>query len=231
MALEPRLELSRGYGVFSGNTRDLYFDLLLWYCSLASLSGYLSFFSGFVVPSLLSVLVLNIPSNYVLARDMIRRENVRPPKRWSDEMNLIALAFNIYESDGDKPQSYKQALKSMFYPKWLKAMKDEMKSLYLNKTWILVPRSKDCTIVECRWLFKLKQELNGLRYKARLVAKGFTQQEGVDYPEIFAHVVKFTTVRLMLSLCAYFDWDLKQMDVKTAFLHGDLDHVSTCGVC
>ena len=73
----------------------------------------------------------------------------------------------------------------------------------------LVPRPKDCTIVECRWLFKLKEELNGLRYKARLVAKGFTQQEGVDYTEIFAPVVNFTTVRLMLALCAFFEWDLK----------------------
>ena len=51
-------------------------------------------------------------------------------------MNLIALAFNVHESDGDEPQSYKQALKSMVYPKWLMAMEDEMKSLMLNKTWI-----------------------------------------------------------------------------------------------
>ena len=56
-----------------------------------------------------------------------------------------------------------------------------------------------------------------------MVAKDFTQQEGVDYTEIFAHVVKFTTVRLMLALCAFFNREMKQMDVKTVFLHGDLD--------
>ena len=163
-----------------------------------------------------------VPNDYLLTRDRGKRIR-KPPKRYGDELNLLALAFNVHESDGDEPQSYKQALKSMFYPKWLIAMEDEMKSLILNKTWILVPKPKDCTVVECRWLFKLKQELNGLRYKVRLVAKGFTQQEGVDYTEIFAPVVKFTTVRFMLALCAFFDWDLKQMDVKTAFLHGDLD--------
>ncbi|KZV46037.1 hypothetical protein F511_11353 [Dorcoceras hygrometricum] len=101
-------------------------------------------------------------------------------------------------------------------------MHEEINSMHVNKTWELVPKPPNCSVVDCKWLFKVKSEGNSVRYKARLVAKGFTQREGVDYTEIFAPVVKFTTVRIMLALCAQFDWELKQMDVKTAFLHGDL---------
>lgn len=111
----------------------------------------------------------------------------------------------------------------MHFTKWFEAMKAEIHSLYLNNTWILVLKPANCSIVECKWLFKVKQESDHVRFKARLVAKGFTQKEGVDYTEIFAPVVKFTTVRIMLALVAHYDWELKQMDVTTAFLHGDLD--------
>ncbi|KAL0458871.1 UNVERIFIED_CONTAM: Retrovirus-related Pol polyprotein from transposon TNT 1-94 [Sesamum latifolium] len=70
---------------------------------------------------------------------------------------------------------------------------------------------------------QIKQENESTRYKARLVAKGFTQKEGIEFTEIFSPVVKYTTVRIILALTAHFNWELKQMDVKTAFLHGDLD--------
>ncbi|KAL0401978.1 UNVERIFIED_CONTAM: Retrovirus-related Pol polyprotein from transposon TNT 1-94 [Sesamum latifolium] len=102
-------------------------------------------------------------------------------------------------------------------------MNEEIDSLRKNKTWILVPKSKDASIVDCKWIFKLKEENGTTRYKARLVAKGFTQKEGIDYTEIFSPVVEFTTVRIILALVAHFDWELKQMEVKTAFLQGDLD--------
>ncbi|KAL0412930.1 UNVERIFIED_CONTAM: Retrovirus-related Pol polyprotein from transposon TNT 1-94 [Sesamum radiatum] len=102
-------------------------------------------------------------------------------------------------------------------------MEEEISSLMKNKTWTLVPKPKNTSIVDCKWLFKIKQENESTRYKARLVAKGFTQKEGIDFTEIFSPVVKYTTVRIILALTAHFNWELKQMDVKTAFLHGDLD--------
>ena len=105
-------------------------------------------------------------------------------------------------------------------------MKEEMGSMYSNQTWTLVPRPPKTQLIDSKWIYKLKEGLkphDPPRFKARLVAKGFSQIEGIDYNDIFAPVVKYKTMRLMLSMCAVFDWELEQMDVKTAFLHGTLD--------
>ncbi|CAH9089803.1 unnamed protein product [Cuscuta europaea] len=166
--------------------------------------------------------------DYVLARDRTRR-NI---KRISDSMTDYAFhlydtslfAFSVFETlELNEPKTYQEALASRESKNWLCAMQSEIDSLKLNKTWTLVPRTPNCSVVECKWLFKVKEEPNDIRFKARLVAKGFTQKEGVDYAEIFAPVVKFTTIRMMLALVAHNDWEMKQMDVTTAFLHGELD--------
>ncbi|CAM8969523.1 unnamed protein product [Rhodiola kirilowii] len=105
-------------------------------------------------------------------------------------------------------------------------MKEEMKSLMTNNTWTFVKKPEGKRIVKCKWLLRLKEGMNEgdpPRFKARLVAKGFTQKEGVDYTEICSPAVKFKTIRIMLSLVAVYDLELEQMDVKTAFLHGELD--------
>ena len=105
-------------------------------------------------------------------------------------------------------------------------MNEEMDSLRQNKTWILVPKPKDVKLVDCKWLYKLKEGINQTdppRYKARLVAKGYTQRAGIHFTEIFSPVVKFKTIRLMLSIVAHHGLQLEQLDVKTAFLHGELE--------
>ncbi|CAH9067875.1 unnamed protein product [Cuscuta epithymum] len=166
--------------------------------------------------------------DYQLARDRSRRAIRRTADSMPDYAFIVhdtsMFAFSVFESlELNEPKTYREALGSKESQKWISAMKSEMDSLRVNQTWTLVPRPPNCSVVECKWLFKVKEEPSDVRFKARLVAKGFTQKEGVDYAEIFAPVVKFTTIRMMLALVAHHDWEMKQMDVTTAFLHGELD--------
>lgn len=110
------------------------------------------------------------------------------------------------------------------HPHWVKAMQLELSALHRTATWDLTSLPPGKSIVGCRWVYKVKTRADGSieRYKARLVARGFTQEHGLDYDETFAPVARMTTVRVLLALAALRNWDLHQMDVKNAFLNGDL---------
>jgi hypothetical protein len=108
---------------------------------------------------------------------------------------------------------------------WQQAMNEELKALTDNHTWSVVPLPTGKQAVGCRWIFKTKFKSDGSvdRHKARLVAQGFTQKFGVDYKETFAPVAKMTTVRVLLFVAVNQGWFLCQMDVRNAFLHGELE--------
>ena len=99
-----------------------------------------------------------------------------------------------------------------------------MKSLHDNHTYDLVKLPKGKRSFENRWIFRVKHESNSasLKYNAELVMKGFIQRKDVDFNEIFSPVVKMSSIRTVLSLAATLDLEVEQMDVKTTFLHGDL---------
>ncbi|KAK1696332.1 hypothetical protein QYE76_013029 [Lolium multiflorum] len=100
-----------------------------------------------------------------------------------------------------------------------------MGSMYDNKVWTLVDLPDSRKAVENKWIFKRKTDADGniTVYKARLVAKGFRQIQGVDYDETFSPVAKLKSVRILLAIAAFFDYEIWQMDVKTAFLNGDIE--------
>ena len=97
-------------------------------------------------------------------------------------------------------------------------------ALHVNQMWDLVPLPKDKKALPCKWVYryKLTPHDGQPKYKAWLVAKGFKQEHGIDFDEVLSPVVKMTTLRSVLALVATKDLHLHQMDVKTAFLHGDL---------
>ena len=103
-------------------------------------------------------------------------------------------------------------------------MNEEIHALEKTHTWDLVDLPPNKTPVGCKWVYKIKTRSDGTieRYKARLVAKGYTQEYGIDYEETFAPVARVTSVRSLLAIAAVQKWKLYQMDVKNAFLHGDL---------
>ena len=108
--------------------------------------------------------------------------------------------------------------------KWEKAMNEEMAALDENETWDLVPLPKSKNVIGCKWVYKVKHNSDGTvsRYKARLVAKGYAQTYGIDYEETFSPVAKMATICTIIGVAASKGWMLHQMDVKNAFLHGDL---------
>ncbi|CAL1371644.1 unnamed protein product [Linum trigynum] len=123
------------------------------------------------------------------------------------------------------PTTFKQARGN---PIWDRAMQDEFTALEANRTWSVVDRPIPCPpTIGSRWVYAIKVRPDGTveRNRARLVALGYTQEHGVDYNETFAPVAKMSTVRTLLAVAAVYDWPLYQLDVKNAFLHGDLEEV------
>ena len=100
-------------------------------------------------------------------------------------------------------------------------MKEEFDSLMENGTWKYQELPKERKTVKNKWIYKVKLAVDGSvdRYKARLVAKGFTQKEGVDYTETSSPVIKFDSIRTVLSIAAAEDMNITQFDVRTAFLY------------
>lgn len=152
-----------------------------------------------------------VPDN---APMILRRStrHIRPP----DQYGYSAILTNT-----TVPTSYSQAATQTC---WITAMQEELQALQDNHSWDIVSCPASVKPIGCKWVYSIKLRSDGSldRYKARLVALGNRQEYGIDYEETFAPVAKMTTVRLVLSIAASKGWFLRQMDVKNAFLHGDL---------
>jgi transposase InsO family protein len=140
-----------------------------------------------------------------------------------DEQHCLSVMAEMDESVSD-PNTYQQAMSRPDWQLWFKAMTEELESTAAANTWTLVRLPDGRLAIGCKWVYKIKRKADGSvdRYKARLVAKGYSQKEGVDYTETFAPVARMSSLRTLLAVVAAEDLELHQMDVKTAFLNGDL---------
>lgn len=143
-----------------------------------------------------------------------------PASKLGDWINITSDAVIITE-----PQTLEEAFNSEHADYWKEAIKDEYNSLLENNTWQLEIPPPGVKPIPAKWVLKVKTDATGAfeRFKARLVIKGFKQKEGIDYNEVFAPVSKNTTVRTFLAKAAAEDLEIHQIDIKTAFLHGDLE--------
>ena len=160
-----------------------------------------------------------IPDEPVLRRSARVK---KPPGSW---LNVTASVASNGRSVPVEPTTFKEAVSSDDAGLWKQAMDEEIASLHENGTWTLEELPAGVKPVPCKWVYKIKHDADGNieRYKARLVAKGYQQVAGVDFDEVYAPVSKHASLRFLLSMVAIDDMELHQLDVKTAFLNGELE--------
>ena len=154
---------------------------------------------------------------HALPEKRVRAQPARFEGQFAYEYCMTSLVL-----EEDEPKSFDEAVCN---DNWNAAMQSEFDSLLENETWELVPRPNNVNVVGCRWVYKVKRDANGniARYKARLVAQGYSQIEGIDYGEVFAPVTRYSTVRTLLAFANENDYEIHQMDVKSAYLHAPLE--------
>lgn len=126
--------------------------------------------------------------------------------------------------DTEDPLTYAEAMDRPDSDKWLEAMRSEIQSMYDNKVWNLVVPLDGVKPIANKWVFKRKTHMDDKMtvYKARLVAKGFKQTLGVYYDETFSPVAMFKSIRILLAIAVFHEYEIWQMDIKTAFLNENL---------
>ncbi|GJS62129.1 retrovirus-related pol polyprotein from transposon TNT 1-94, partial [Tanacetum coccineum] len=159
----------------------------------------------------------NQPSHDEVPNEEPDEESQSPPPR---KFRSLAEIYNANFCHVE-PDCFEEAIKE---ESWKKAMEDEIQVIEKNNTWELTDRPSYKDVIGVKWVYKIKYNADGSvqRNKARLVTKGYSQQLGIDYDETFARVAQMDTVRAIISLADPKGWLLYQLDVKSAFLNGEL---------
>jgi hypothetical protein len=131
------------------------------------------------------------------------------------------LVKELHFTTADEPTTFAEAEQEASLRQ---AMCNELRSIEDNDTWELTSLPADNKAIGLKWVFKVKRDENNevVRHKARLMVKGYVQRAGIDFDELFTPVARIESVQVMLALTAHEHWEVHHMDVKSAFLNGDL---------
>ena len=135
-----------------------------------------------------------------------------------------ALLAEIGLAEALEPRNLGEAKKKLDWPLWEVAIDEELKTLKETETWEVVEVPAGVNVVRSKWVFQAKKDAAGnvVRYRARLVAQGFTQVPGVNYFDMFTPVARLASIRTVLTFAAAEDYDTGQIDIKAAYLNGEL---------
>jgi hypothetical protein len=151
--------------------------------------------------------------------------------RTLDNIHIVGAAPGLVHHDDEEdelhvmsveePRTLKEADGDL---NWVAMMEEDLASIRDNKTWSLAELPHGHRSIGLKWVYKVKRDENDniVKYKARLVAKGYVQQPGIDFDEVFTPVARQESVRLLLAIAAHYGWGVHHMDVKSAFLNGEL---------
>ncbi|GJS64846.1 putative ribonuclease H-like domain-containing protein [Tanacetum coccineum] len=130
----------------------------------------------------------------------------------------------VYKVENTKHER-KKVIQALTYPSWIEAMQDELLQFKLHQVWTLVDLPYGKRAIGTKWIYRNKKDKRGImfRNKARLVAQGYTQEEGIDYDDVFAPVARIKAIRLFLAYYSFKYFIVYQMDVKSAFLNGKIE--------
>ncbi|KAL0309159.1 UNVERIFIED_CONTAM: Retrovirus-related Pol polyprotein from transposon TNT 1-94 [Sesamum radiatum] len=148
-----------------------------------------------------------------------------PPPFWGYAFERATKLLNMAPSKTVTKTPYEiWHAKPIFY-KYLKAMRFEMESMSSNKVWTLVDLPKGFKSIRCKWVYKrnLGADVEVITFKARLVAKGYTQRPGVDFEETYSPIAMTKSIRILLAISTYYDYEIWQIDVKMTFLNGFIE--------
>ena len=208
--------ISKGYRVYDLNDKKLFMsrDVIFDELDLSSKGGPISNDNNVELP------VDDLESDKHDITDSYPRKSsrvIRQPERYGE----WAYSCNAF----DEPSTVEEALNGPESFEWRKAMMNELQSIESHNVWNLVEPSADNKPIKTKWIFKKKlgSDNSVNVFKARLVAQGFSQKLGIDYEETFSPVVRFESLRALLSYAAQYNLEVHQMDVYSAFLNGTLN--------